>query len=98
MTRVFLSFFFCLLFVQAAHVQPRFKGKRSDTTQTVLGDDTTIKKLIQFKDSIATVGPDTEGPRAPAPADSTGLVLLIVGSVLVIVWAGRRAWMRQRKG
>lgn len=91
---VFSGVFFSLL----VFAQPRFKGKMSDTTQTVLGDDTTIKKLIQFKDSVTKVGPGSDALREATESDNTALVLLIVGAVLVIVWAGRRAWKRQSTG
>lgn len=81
----------------SVHAQPRFKGKRLDTTQAVLGNDTTLKKLIEFKDSLATVGPAEEGPRPPESPNTTWMTALIVGTVVLIAWAGRRAWLRQRK-
>ena len=93
---------FFLLLLSNLHViplesQPRFKGKRLDTTQAVLGNDTTLKKLIEFKDSLTKVGPAEEGSLKPEPPDSTWMGVLIVGAALLIVWTGRRAWLRQRK-
>ena len=92
-----LAFVWMMLFSLRTAAQPRIKGKRLDTTQTVLGDDSTVKKLTAFKDSLAKVGPESEGPRKEEESDPTVLIVLIVGSVLVIIWAGRRAWLRQRK-
>ena len=95
------TYFFVLLLssviFSSVEAQPRFKGKRLDTTQAVLGNDTTLKKLIEFKDSLATLGPAQEGPRQPESVDSLWMIVLIVGATLLIVWAGRRAWLRQRK-
>lgn len=94
---LFFGILFSCLIAASLEVQPRFKGKRLDTTQTVLGNDTTLKKLIEFKDSLAAVGPAQEGPREAKAADSSWMILLIVGASLLIVWAGRRAWLRQRR-
>lgn len=77
--------------------QPGFKGKRMDTTQTVLGQDSNLVKVIELRDSFATVGPADEGLREPAKTDSTWMVLLVVAAAILILWAGRRAWLRQRK-
>lgn len=91
---------FALVFtlsVVCLQAQPRFKGKRLDTTKVVLGNDTTLKKLIEFKDSLATIGPAEEAPRAPESPDTTWMAALIIGSMILIAWAGRRAWLRQRK-
>jgi hypothetical protein len=77
--------------------QPRFKGKRLDTTQSVLGQDSNLVKVIELRDSLATVGPAEEGLREPAKTDSTWMVLLVVAAAILILWAGRRAWHRQRK-
>lgn len=79
-----------------ASAQPRIKGKRLDTTQPVFGDDTTVKRLLDFKDSLTTVGPKKEDPRELKESDPTSMIILILGSVFVIVWAGRRAWRRRR--
>jgi hypothetical protein len=93
----FLLLLVVSLSVVSMYAQPRFKGKPLDTTQALLGDDTTLKKLIEFKDSLATVGPAEEGPRPLETSDTTWMIALIIGSVLLIVWAGRRAWLRQRR-
>ena len=77
--------------------QPGLKGKRLDTTQAILSADTTLAKLVEFRDSLAQVGPSAGDLREPEPADNTLFILLIVGAVIVIVWAGRRAWLRGRK-
>ncbi len=97
MIRVLFLIVVCTVYAHAVHAQPRIKGKRSDTTIGILADDTTVKKLIEFKDSVTQVRPATEGLRELEESDSTGMVLLIVGSVLLIAWAGRRAWLRQRR-
>jgi hypothetical protein len=98
MPRLFqLTVALVLLFSIEMTGQSRIKGKRTDTTQTVLSDDTTVKKLIVLKDSMAKIGPESKGPRKPESPDQTGMIVLIIGSLLVIIWAGRRAWLRQRK-
>jgi hypothetical protein len=89
---LFLSVLLCTV-----SAQPRFKGKRLDTTQAVLGADSDVTKLIKFKDSVAAVGPAKQDLREPEPTEKTGLILLILGMVTLIVWAGRRAWLRQHK-
>ena len=77
--------------------QPRFKGKRLDTTQGVLGTDSDITKLVKFKDSVASVGPETSTLREEEPREQTGMILLILAMLTLIAWAGRRAWRRQHK-
>lgn len=77
--------------------QPRIKGKRLDTTQTVLGADSTLIKLVEFKDSVTSLGPAETDLRAPEEVDMTWLTLLVLSSVFVIVWAGRRAWRRRKR-
>jgi hypothetical protein len=98
MNRIAISllFLFGVLLVDA-EAQPRFKGKRLDTSQAVLANDSTLEKLIQFKDSLESVGPAAEGPRPGKKSDSTGTILLVVGLAGLVVWAGRRAWLRRRK-
>jgi hypothetical protein len=46
---------------------------------------------------VAAVGPAKQDLREPEPTEKTGLILLILGMVTLIVWAGRRAWLRQHK-
>lgn len=75
--------------------QPRIKGKKLDTTQGILGTDTHLTKLVEFKDSINQIAPKSDLLKEPREADQTGLILLIVGAVGVILWAGRRAWKRR---
>ncbi len=96
MYRITLLLFFSFLSL-FPFAQPGIKGKRLDTTQAILGADTTLTKLVEFRDSLARVGPAAEDLREPMPTDNTLFILLIVGSVIVIVWAGRRAWLRGRK-
>lgn len=97
MGRFLLIAWFALVGISPSLIaQPRIKGKKFDTTQAVFGDDTTVKKLIEFKDSMAAVGPKTEGPREATESDPTGMIILILGSLIVIIWAGRRAWLRRR--
>lgn len=95
-----LSFLILLIWgalFQAVQAQPRIKGKKLDSSQSVLGTDTTLNKLVEFKDSLTQIGPKSDLLKEAEKADNTGLFLLIVGSLLVIVWAGRRAWKRRRQ-
>lgn len=98
MNRIVLSV--CCLFgvlLLDVGAQPRFKGKGSDTAQAVLANDSTLKKLIDLKDSLESVGPASEGPRSGEKSDSTGTILLVIGLAGLIVWAGRRAWLRRQQ-
>ena len=83
------------LLFQLVQAQPRIKGKKLDTTQAVLGTDTTLSKLVELKDSLTKIGPKSDLLKEAEPADNTGMFLLILVAVLVIVWAGRRAWKRR---
>jgi hypothetical protein len=92
------SFLFLIIaaaMIQVIQAQPRIKGKRLDTTQSVLGADTTLTRLVEFKDSITKIGPSSDLLKESEESDNTVMILLIVGSLLVITWAGRRAWMRR---
>ena len=91
------STFFISVLCCTVSAQPRFKGKRLDTTQAVLGTDSDITKLVKFKDSVAAVGPDTSTLREEEPREQTGMILLILAMLTLIAWAGRRAWLRQHK-
>jgi hypothetical protein len=91
-----LSVFFTAFSSVGLIAQIRMKGKRPDTTQAVLGNDTTLKNLVAFKDSLEKVGPGTEPLKKREEPDTAWPTLLIIGSVLVIAWAGRRAWKRRQ--
>ena len=88
----------CYLFLSSVSLaQPGLKGKRLDTSQVVLGKDTTLTKLVKFKDSVSKLEPKRQDLREPEETDDGFYALLIAGAVAVIVWAGRRAWIRSRR-
>ncbi|MFM7671656.1 MAG: hypothetical protein ACKO6Q_03555 [Bacteroidota bacterium] len=98
MARFFLLTILCLSLLSVTlWAQPGIKRKKLDTSIAVLKKDCTLTKLVAFKDSLEKVGPQTTDIREPKATDNTWLTLLVVGSVLLIVWAGRRAWMRRRE-
>ncbi|MBM3432555.1 MAG: hypothetical protein FJX92_06095 [Bacteroidetes bacterium] len=97
MTRILFLVVYCLTLSYFSLAQPGLKGKRLDTSVVILGKDTTLTKLVKFKDSVARLEPKRQDLREPKEADDGFYALLIAGAVVVIVWAGRRAWLRSRK-